>query len=595
MKFIEAIQSAENLLFYIKVHSWQEIAADVAEAYQITLEELMQMPVWGYAGEDGIGAYRRMAEDVCNHVDDYIWLYDRLQDAMSRYVLWQLLCYRLAPDLAFTAAAAEREYEKYADPDIAGCDGNEAVKESAGFIRIGMRGAEFDTLEDARRHVIQDRSRLAVGVGYPISGLWEIPALIDGMMGGCAFFLRHYQADELQETVLYAVSSERIPGGREDSCPDDGDDRPNICVLPAFPLQNVQILKDRMVIPYLYYRHFGRSMTIVTRKTEDYPYLAYLEGVRIAGLEYRDDKSRDYENACRHYLLRNYKKIDILFLYGPYPQYIPIAPFYKFLRPDGKIYLKLDANAFWMDRLPVWEEPYKLMFSSCDVISCESLKLQRLLSKKWPWKIEYIPNGYYDFFSVTTEPVPYSQKENRILTVGRIGTEQKNSEMLLEAFAKASGRLLKGGWRLRLVGSVEPEFHDWVREYFERYPNLKDSVDLTGPIYDKNQLFDEYKKAKIFVLTSRMEGGPNVVSEALASCCVPVMTEIDSSGEATDEGRLGEVVPQEDSDYLARVFTRLCNDENRLQQDSEAAWRYLKRHLDYDKIVERLDLLLRLS
>ena len=49
--------------------------------------------------------------------------------------------------------------------------------------------------------------------------------------------------------------------------------RCNICVIPAYPLENVQLLKDRIVIPYVCYKHFGSSMTIVTQKNGEYPYL----------------------------------------------------------------------------------------------------------------------------------------------------------------------------------------------------------------------------------------------------------------------------------------------------------------------------------
>lgn len=37
---------------------------------------------------------------------------------------------------------------------------------------------------------------------------------------------------------------------------------PDIYFFPAFPLTNVQLLKDRVLIPYAYYRHFGRSLTL---------------------------------------------------------------------------------------------------------------------------------------------------------------------------------------------------------------------------------------------------------------------------------------------------------------------------------------------
>lgn len=692
----EALESAENIFYYIKTHKWQEIAAEVSAAYNIPLSELLSKPMGGYRKGGLSGAYPFVLQDLCSHADDYIWFYDRLQDAMSRYVLWKLLCFRLAPSMEHVAAAAEREYKQYFDPEIIACGREEvfadcggftgdsaqafmdeyknyrriyvfepskancricrdnlaaypgieiveagvssqsgqaefsisgssssvmttgreteqislvslddAIKEPVSFIKMDIEGAELDALEGAKGHIANDRPKMAVCVYHLVSDLWEIPRKLDGMLENCALFLRHYQADQPWETVLYAIPAERLPEpeqqtGRSGSA---GDDRPNIYSFPPFALSNVQILKDQVAVPYVYYRHFGKTMTIVTKKAEDYTYLDYLKGAQIEYITYNDSReigdaviSRNCADAYCHYLLRHYNQMDLLFLFGFYTQNAPVAQLYKKLRPDGKIYLKTDANSSWTDRIPCRHPAMASLLSACDVISCESKKLQRLLSKKWPWRIDYIPNGYYDFLSPDRETTLYSAKENIILTVGRIGTRQKNNEMLLEAFAKAAGRLESGGWKVRLVGNAEPEFYEWLREYFDRFPSLEKRIELTGPVFDRPALFEEYKRAKIFALTSRWEGGaPNAYAEAVSCGCVPVVTDIDAGGYMTDDGRLGAMVPRNDTDGLAEALADICLDEERMRRDCGLVQQYADSCLDYNKLVERLDLLLRLN
>ncbi len=42
-----------------------------------------------------------------------------------------------------------------------------------------------------------------------------------------------------------------------------------MCMIPASPLENVQLLKDRVLLPYVCYRLFGESFSIVTQSTGD--------------------------------------------------------------------------------------------------------------------------------------------------------------------------------------------------------------------------------------------------------------------------------------------------------------------------------------
>ena len=111
-------------------------------------------------------------------------------------------------------------------------------------------------------------------------------------------------------------------------------------------------------------------------------------------------------------------------------------------------------------------------------------------------------------------------KKNIFLSVGRLGTIQKNTEGLLEAFAQSSKF---HNWELHLVGTVKEDnsncrkYQSIIDEFFCRYPDLKERVIFLGPIYDREKLKKEYDVAKVFLLPSRWEGSPIVIPEALSS------------------------------------------------------------------------------
>ena len=105
-----------------------------------------------------------------------------------------------------------------------------------------------------------------------------------------------------------------------------------MCMIPAYPLENVQLLKDRVIFPYVCYRTFGESLRLVTKCTEDYPYLSYLEGVDLIPLP----EDQPHMEAAVRYMSEHAEEIDLLFLFGARGEYMKLARTYKSLRPDRK-------------------------------------------------------------------------------------------------------------------------------------------------------------------------------------------------------------------------------------------------------------------
>ncbi|HAX51635.1 glycosyltransferase family 4 protein [Muricomes intestini] len=348
---------------------------------------------------------------------------------------------------------------------------------------------------------------------------------------------------------------------------------------------NVELIKDCGLIPWLLHKNHGHDVSMVGYKREDdYPYLRkYVKGLKM---EFLPDES---EEARANYILENANQIDCLILRGCYTSNFVPARLYKQTNPKGRIYVGLDANSHWMDRI-IWNNPNFTQFmDDCDVIATSCRAMQRHLNEKWPWIIEHIPNGYYNFGPDFSVP-EFEEKENVILTVSRLGTTQKATEILMRAFAIIAGEI--PSWNLKLVGNVDEKFRSFIERYFKTFPKLKKRVLFTGPIVERDKLAEQYRKAKIFALPSKLEGGtPNVIAEALIAGCATAVTKFDAYEQAIDGGKCGTFSEIDDIRGFANVLLSLCKDKN-LPYLSEHAYQYAKKCLDMEKITTKLNYML---
>jgi glycosyltransferase involved in cell wall biosynthesis len=129
-----------------------------------------------------------------------------------------------------------------------------------------------------------------------------------------------------------------------------------------------------------------------------------------------------------------------------------------------------------------------------------------------------------------------------VLGAGRL-IEQKDFSMLLEAFA-----LLRRDRHARLVILGEGASRDTLLAQARRL-GVIDHVSLPG--FAPNP-FAEMRAASVFVLSSRFEGLPGVLVQAMA-CGTPVVSTDCPGGsrEILDDGRWGQLVPVGDARALA--------------------------------------------
>lgn len=101
----------------------------------------------------------------------------------------------------------------------------------------------------------------------------------------------------------------------------------------------------------------------------------------------------------------------------------------------------------------------------------------------------------------------YSERSNRIICVGRL-TRQKGFDYLIKAWALIANKY--PGWKIDIFGSGDLE--DFLIQMIENY-NLKESITINKPT---SNIFEEYDRSSIYVLSSRYEGFGLVLLEAMS-------------------------------------------------------------------------------
>ncbi len=350
---------------------------------------------------------------------------------------------------------------------------------------------------------------------------------------------------------------------------------------------NVELMKDKGLVGYTLAKEIGaKPIIFFCDEEESYDYADELIGLELI----KTDKATGMKRPYYNFLQQNYEKMDIVMLNGIYFETLDFLDEYRKLRPDGKVFCGLDMSFIWLNRME-WHHPVvQKCASQCDWIatSCRQVRDGLNRHKDVNFCCHYFPNGFYNPKNLPIV-ADVNQKENIILTVGRIGTPEKNNEELLEAFALIAHQIPT--WSVRLVGNVAPKFQSYIDTYFSKYPELLDRVIFTGGIYDKAALYKEYAKAKIFAITSPKEGGtPNVYAEALFHGCMFATSTIDAADDITNYGKLGITYTLGNPEELAEALLTLTEKSSPqlLEAHILEATAYAKKYYDWERNAKKL-------
>lgn len=149
------------------------------------------------------------------------------------------------------------------------------------------------------------------------------------------------------------------------------------------------------------------------------------------------------------------------------------------------------------------------------------------------------------------------EKGKYLLAAGRVsGWHYKGFDILVEAWGKIASKYSE--WNLKIAGDGSKENFDFLKQKAAEN-GAADKIEFLGYRSDMQNL---YQKAAIYVLSSRSEGLPMVLIEAMSQGCACVATDF--------KGRTKEIITNddegilcnpEDVDALAKGMEKLINDD----------------------------------
>ena len=361
------------------------------------------------------------------------------------------------------------------------------------------------------------------------------------------------------------------------------------------------------MVPY----HLGKMMDydvsiLYPRLAENCDLPSEHRGVRLIPIDLNGNihtkPSIQFKNVA-DYVSDHAAEIDVLMLFYGGAKAEPIAKAYKRSRPDGKLYVKMDINPYDMWEIGMskwWKRPFiwinqkilrREFLRIVDVVSCEtSLAYKKLSSGRVPYydfksKLVVVPNGIDEgeIREMSFGQSDYSKKENLMITVGRLGTYQKNTEMLLDALAKVD---LKD-WKFYMIGSVEKEFLPIKEAFMRQHPQLEDKIKWMGEINDRLKLYKIFNKSKVLVLSSRFESFALVFVEAQRFANYVVSTPVGAIDDVVKEN-CGEIVPNGDADKMAKAIQKIVDGDTNIDVYREYDLSHLSWEYRLQEVVNRL-------
>ncbi len=310
------------------------------------------------------------------------------------------------------------------------------------------------------------------------------------------------------------------------------------------------------------------------------------------------------------YLKKNALNIDILMLFHVSRCSYWNAFIYKKYNPKGKVYIKADFNLdvyrkeinrlesktknlrcyLKRQRTKYEYEKRKKLIRLVELISYESKEAFEVMKDNYcgistKGKTMYLPNGYDNLFIQNNIKIKkYYEKENIILSVGRLGTEEKNTEFLLESLKDVD---LKN-WKVILIGEIEKSFEAKIEEFYQKNLNLKEKIKFIGKITNKKELYEYYNKSKIFLLPSKWESFGIVMVEAMALGNYILTSNTCAAKDITNDNKIGEILSIENPKIWTEKLNFLLKNEKILEEKYEKILEY-SQNFKMENLIKKLN------
>ena len=118
--------------------------------------------------------------------------------------------------------------------------------------------------------------------------------------------------------------------------------------------------------------------------------------------------------------------------------------------------------------------------------------------------------------------------------------------------------------KLKLIGPLHEgieKINLMICEY-----ELKNIINVIGPVYCRDELRGYYQSSDIFILPSHFEGFPCALLEAISSGLACIATNVGGIPDILDNGRCGTIIHEKDSRQLSDAIYEMIEDIDKMQK-----------------------------
>jgi glycosyltransferase involved in cell wall biosynthesis len=218
----------------------------------------------------------------------------------------------------------------------------------------------------------------------------------------------------------------------------------------------------------------------------------------------------------------------------------------------------------------VWKSLRSLLYRHADALVVQSSAL-----RDWARgvagsaRVDIIPNPVNPEFNGSVKETGRRESGHTVIAMGRL-VRVKGFDLLIEAFARCAGQHPE--WSLVILGEGEERSN---LESLIVVKGLQDRVRLAGQVPRPSRILGQ---ADLFVLSSRFEGFPNALMEAMACKLAVISTDCPNGPrDIVRDGMDGLLIPPDDVNALAKGMDRLMSDPVERQRLGASAMEVTER------------------
>lgn len=236
----------------------------------------------------------------------------------------------------------------------------------------------------------------------------------------------------------------------------------------------------------------------------------------------------------------------------------------------------------------IWHMARRLTYPLAGALVVQTGDAREWASKHlYQRKTYIIPNAVrLRKFSNVASSKPLQSPPRLILAVGRLN-RQKGFDLLIEAFRRSG--LAEKNWQLIILGEGDERgaLEDQISS-----SDLGDAVGMPGYVENVAQW---YAKAELFVLSSRYEGFPNALLEAMQFSLACIAFDCPSGpSDIIEHGKNGWLVPGQDEEALTKALVYIADSIDLRPQLGRAAIEVRQRfspdtvYLKWSKLIDNV-------